>query len=82
MMLRLLRAFSIEIPKNQLKISFSKSSGPGGQHVNKTNSKADVRFVVDCAEWISPEARSRLKSMFPHYINKEGEFVIQSQSKS
>ena len=79
---RLFRAFTIKVPKDKLVITFSKSSGPGGQHVNKTNSKVDARFNVDCAEWITPEARARLKSLFAHHINKDGELIVQSQSKN
>lgn len=80
-MFQIFRTFGVEVLKSNLKISFTKSSGPGGQHVNKTSSKADVRFLIDTAHWMTPEVRHRLKTLYAHYINKEGELVVQSQSK-
>ncbi|XP_048101365.1 peptidyl-tRNA hydrolase ICT1, mitochondrial isoform X6 [Alosa alosa] len=50
----------VDIPIDRLKISYSRSSGPGGQHVNKVNSKAEVRFHVQTADWISAEVRTEL----------------------
>lgn len=77
----LLRFFTVNIPKDQLIITFSRSSGPGGQNVNKLNTKADVRFEIDSCNWLNDEQKSRLKEMYPHHINKEGEFFLTSQSK-
>lgn len=34
----------INIPSNELKFNYSRSSGPGGQNVNKLNSKAEIRY--------------------------------------
>jgi peptidyl-tRNA hydrolase ICT1 len=81
MFLRLSRFFSATVTRDKLIINFSRSQGPGGQNVNKVNSKADVRFHVDSADWISPEVRERLKTSYAHFINKEGELIVQSQSK-
>lgn len=49
------------IPINELDISFCRSSGAGGQHVNRTNTKVDVRFHVDKASWLSSELKTKLK---------------------
>lgn len=47
--------FTLEdVPKEELDISYARSSGPGGQHVNKTNSKAVVRIDVHKAKWLPP----------------------------
>ena len=76
-----LRLFSIKIPVHQLTYTHSRSSGPGGQNVNKVNSKVDIRFNVDEADWIPDEAKQRLKQEWAHHINKEGQLFLQSQSK-
>lgn len=39
---------------------FSKSRGPGGQHVNKVNSKAALHLSLEACGWIPLEVRSRL----------------------
>ena len=45
------RPDQIELPLDKLSFSYAKSSGPGGQNVNKLNTKAEVRFVVREATW-------------------------------
>lgn len=76
----ILRLFNVKIPLDQLIITHSKSSGPGGQHVNKTNSKVHIRFNIDSCNWLTDELKESLKEKYSHFINKENEFFIQSQS--
>lgn len=48
-------SFTLEdVPKEELDVSYARSSGPGGQHVNKTNSKAVVRIDIHKAKWLPP----------------------------
>ena len=42
---------SVSIPIDRLEFNFSRSSGPGGQNVNKVNTKAELRFNVHEADW-------------------------------
>lgn len=46
---------SVQIPREKLQLKFCRSSGPGGQHVNKTNSKAEIRFKINEADWLNIE---------------------------
>jgi ribosome-associated protein len=50
----------IEFPIAELTWRFSASGGPGGQHVNTTNSRAEVIFDVASSPSLSPEVRDRL----------------------
>ena len=68
----------IPIPYDRLTIRFSRSGGPGGQNVNKVSSKAEVRFVLDEADWILPEVRARLRELFPTRITGAGELLVVS----
>ena len=80
----------IKIPTEKLECRYSRSSGPGGlifylyicnrQHVNKTNSKAEIRFKVTDADWISDRGKKNLFKNYDNYINKEGEFIITDQT--
>ncbi|OZJ04804.1 hypothetical protein BZG36_01855 [Bifiguratus adelaidae] len=57
-------------------IKYSKSSGPGGQNVNKVNSKVEVRFDLGKADWIPAYARSKLFDK----ATKEGYLVTTSDT--
>lgn len=41
----------ISIPVDRIDFNFARSSGPGGQNVNKVNTKAELRFHVMDADW-------------------------------
>lgn len=47
--------FNGYIPMNKIEVKYSRSSGPGGQNVNKVDTKVDLRFHVQSSTWI-PEA--------------------------
>lgn len=64
------------IPKDKLTISFSRSSGPGGQNVNKVETKCEIRFHVDSADWIPSNMKQRISQLFRHLMNKEGELIV------
>lgn len=80
--LRILRCFGVKIPPEKLITSFARSSGPGGQNVNKVNTKADVRVQLEGAKWLSEETIERAKELYPNFVNKEGELFTMSQSTS
>jgi peptidyl-tRNA hydrolase ICT1 len=67
--------FTGYIPLDQLDITYSRSSGPGGQNVNKVNTKVEVRFQLNSASWISEDVKSKLLEKFKNKITKDG-FVI------
>lgn len=69
------------IPKitlDHVTMNFARSSGPGGQNVNKVNTKVDMRFNVKNAYWLSERVRDRILQMEKNRINKDGELVISS----
>ncbi len=69
---------AIPIPRERLTIRFARSGGPGGQNVNKVETKAEIRFVVVEADWIPERARSRLFAMCSNRLTKEGELIVSS----
>lgn len=48
------------IPLKQLEITYSKSPGPGGQNVNKVNTKVDIRFKVSTATWLTNDMKQKI----------------------
>lgn len=69
---------TLEIPEEQLQWSFARSSGPGGQNVNKVNSKATLRWRRQPGT-LSAAAWGRFMANAKRYLTSEGEVVIQSQ---
>ena len=57
-MLRVTR--SCVIPLSELEWRFTASGGPGGQHANRSNTKAEVRFDVAGSSSLGPRQRARL----------------------
>jgi len=54
----------------ELEITYSTSSGPGGQNVNKVNTKVDLRFKVESAQWLNEEIRQKLIDIVSDTENK------------
>uniref|UniRef100_A0A452GS94 Large ribosomal subunit protein mL62 n=1 Tax=Gopherus agassizii TaxID=38772 RepID=A0A452GS94_9SAUR len=73
------RQTSPDIPMDCLSISYCRSSGPGGQNVNKVNSKAEIRFHLASADWIAEDVRQKIAVMHKNKINKSGELIINSE---
>lgn len=73
------QAKDIDIPLDKVQFKFARSSGPGGQNVNKLNTKAEVRFHVDSADWLEEEVKERLQSYNENRMSKDGELIIACQ---
>lgn len=69
----------ISIPRSEMRFSFARSSGPGGQNVNKVNSKATLHWPVMTSPSLPEDVRRRFVAAFGNRINNEGELVLASQ---
>ncbi|XP_029172707.1 peptidyl-tRNA hydrolase ICT1, mitochondrial [Nylanderia fulva] len=70
--------FSGYIPMDKVQITYSASSGPGGQNVNCVNTKVDLRFQVNTASWLSEEIQTKLAEQYKNKMNKDGYLIIKS----
>ncbi len=70
----------IQIPVADLRFTFSRSSGPGGQNVNKVNSKVTLHWNVATSPSLPDAVRERFLARYGPRITAAGEIVIYSQS--
>ncbi|GAB2611305.1 alternative ribosome rescue aminoacyl-tRNA hydrolase ArfB [Belliella aquatica] len=66
---------------SEFEIQASRSGGPGGQNVNKVNSKIQLFFDVHNSQVLSEEEKSILLSKWENKLDNEGKIMFQSQEK-
>ena len=69
----------VRIPLREFHFSFSRSSGAGGQNVNKVNTKATLRWQVEHSPSLPDDVRQRFVQRYRRRITHEGELVLTSQ---
>lgn len=69
------------IPENEFIFLTSRSSGPGGQNVNKVNTKVEIRFKVQLSDSLSVKEKELICINLKNRINSSGEIVVKSQSE-
>ncbi len=68
----------VQIPAREFTLTFARSAGPGGQNVNKVNSKAVLRWNVSDTPSLGEDVRARFLQKFSQRINHQGEIVLAS----
>lgn len=69
----------LSIPESELTFTASRSSGPGGQNVNKVSTRVTLWFDVARCPFLSDEERNLLLSRLRGRVNKEGRLWMTSQ---
>lgn len=69
---------TLRLPLSELRLSFDRSPGPGGQNVNKVNTRVELRFDVLASPSLSPEQRERLVEGLRTRLSREGILIVRS----
>lgn len=69
----------LRIPLAEFEFTFARSSGPGGQNVNKVNSKALLRWPIRTSPTLPEAVRGRFLEKHGNRVTTEGDLLISSQ---
>ena len=69
----------IHVPCREFSWSTARSSGPGGQNVNKVNSKVILRWNLVSSESLPGEVRDRFVSAYRRRMSQEGDLILSSE---
>ncbi len=72
-------AADLTIPLDALLFRFSRSSGPGGQHVNRVATRVELVFDVTGSPILTDHQRAQVHEALASYIDKEGVLHLVSQ---
>lgn len=70
---------SLSIDENEIQLEFIRSSGPGGQNVNKVSTGVQLRFNIDSSPTLPDEMKLRLHSIARNRITGEGLLIIEAK---
>ncbi len=70
---------SIDIPESELTERFLRADGPGGQHVNRTESAVELRFDVAHSPSLPDPVRARIMARRDRRLTDDGVMVIQAR---
>jgi ribosome-associated protein len=69
----------IIIPSSEIQFRYSRSSGPGGQNVNKLSTKAELMFHLTASKAIDEPTKARLRQKLSGHLDSTGTVTITSQ---
>lgn len=70
---------TLQIPDSEFAFTYARSSGPGGQNVNKVNSKAVLRWSPTNSPSLPEDVRARFLARYASRLTTEGELILASQ---
>ena len=70
---------SLSIDDNEIQLDFIRSSGPGGQNVNKVASGVQLRFNVNASTTLPDDVKQRLHLIARNRITEEGVLIIEAK---
>lgn len=69
------------IPWNEIEWQATRSSGAGGQHVNRTNSAVQLRFSISASLILTDEQKEKLKKRLAHRLVQGDEILVRIEDE-
>lgn len=67
---------AVTIPAGEIRFRFSRSGGPGGQNVNRRDTRVEIVFDVESSPSIGPRLRARALARLRHRLDAQGRLRI------
>ena len=73
----------LSIPRSEIETRATRSSGAGGQHVNKTASRIEITWNIRTSRYLTDDQRERLLAKLESRLSEEGEIrIVASDTRS
>ncbi|MDQ3216815.1 MAG: aminoacyl-tRNA hydrolase [Actinomycetota bacterium] len=70
----------VAIPQDEIELSFSTSSGPGGQHANRSATRVDLQWNIERSRVLGPRQKERVRASLRHRIDSAGNLRLSSDT--
>lgn len=71
----------VSVPADHLRLQFARSGGPGGQNVNKLNTKAELWVRLDAIEGMTYGALARLRALAGRRMTADGDIHLTGETE-
>ena len=69
----------VRVYPHEVGLSYARSGGPGGQHVNKTSTKVLLRWNLETTAALTEEQRARVRQKLASRLTEDGELLVTSE---
>lgn len=70
----------LTLPSSELRVAYSRSGGPGGQNVNKVETRVSLRFSIRDSQALGERRRATLEARLASRLTAEGELIVHASS--
>ncbi|MFN2588964.1 MAG: alternative ribosome rescue aminoacyl-tRNA hydrolase ArfB [Actinomycetota bacterium] len=71
---------SLVIPEDEIRLEFTTSGGPGGQHANRSSTRAVLVWNVEASRALGPRQKARVRGKLRHRIDSAGNLRLSSDA--
>lgn len=67
---------TVSVPESEIELRFSRAGGPGGQHVNTSSTRVELRWDLEASQALTANQKSRVRRKLAGRLTKDGVLVL------